>query len=196
MNKKIIAAFVLFATFLVTDAMSGPFGLEKGMSLKEIGGKPEKLENGTYKLINVPKPHSAFQGYIVRVAPKGGLCCIMAVVKDIETSSYGFELKRAFREMEKKLEATYGKHKTVDVLLPGSIWDKPNDWMMGLIKKERFLAAIWEAAEGSFLPTDLKQIGLIAIPIALDKGFISIKYSFTNIDSCEAELAAQEDDAL
>jgi hypothetical protein len=42
----------------------------------------------------------------------------------------------------------------------------------------------------------LKQVGLIAKPVARDKGYISIEYSFTNIDSCEAELAAEEDSAL
>jgi len=36
-----------------------------------------------------------------------------------------------------------------DMLLPGRIWNEPNDWMMELIKKERWLAALWEAEEKS-----------------------------------------------
>ena len=107
MNKKIITMFVLFLTLIVTNAMAGPFGLYKGMSLKEIGGKPEKLKNGIYK-VNVPKPHSAFEAYIVKVAPKGGLCWIKAIGKGIATSSYGIDLKSAFSKMEEKLGATYG----------------------------------------------------------------------------------------
>lgn len=197
MNKKsIVAIVIVLVSFMVSDVTAGPFGLHKGMSLKEIGGKPEKLGNGIYKVINVPKPHSAFEGYIVKVAPKGGLCWIKAIGKDIATSSYGVELKIAFHGMEEKLEARYGKHKSMDFLMPGSIWKDPNDWMMGLIKKERVLAAFWEAAEGSSLPTDLKEISLFAKPFGSGKGYIAIEYSFTNIDSCEAELAAQEDDAL
>jgi len=200
MNRKIITMFVLFLTLIVTNAMAGPFGLYKGMSLKEIGGKPEKLQNtilgnGIYK-INVPKPHSAFEAYIVKVAPKGGLCWIRAIGKDIATSSYGLELKSAFSEMEEKLGATYGKHEIMDVLYPGSIWDRPNDWMMGLIKKERILLAVWEKSEGSSLPSDIEQIGLIVGPTSRDKGYIEIEYSFTNKEACEAELAAGEDDAL
>jgi hypothetical protein len=196
MLKKTITMILLSGMFLVSNAIAGPFGLEMGMSLKEIGGKAEKVAHGKYNLTNVPKPHSAFEFYVVQVAPKGGLCWIKAIGKDIRTSSYGLELKSAFSDMEEKLEKSYGKHKKMDNLLQGSIWDEPNDWMMGLIKKERILAAIWEESEGSNLPADLKQIGLIASPSARDKGYISIEYSFTNMDTCEAELDAQEDDAL
>lgn len=196
MLKKIVAVSFLISILFVTEAMAGPFGLEKGMSLKDIGGKPEKVGHGIYKLSSVPKPHSAFEAYVVRIAPKGGLYWIKAIGKDIATSAYGLELKSAFSEMEEKLGATYGKHKTMDFLMPDSIWDEPNDWMMGLIKKERILAAIWEKSEGSSLPSDIESIGLIASPSAGDKGYIAIEYSFTNKDTCEAELAAQEDDAL
>ena len=142
MLKRIVAVFFLISILVVTEAMAGPFGLEKGMSLKDIGGKPEKVGHGIYKLSSVPKPHSAFEAYVVRISPKGGLYWIKAIGKDIATSTYGVELKSAFNEMEEKLGATYGKHKTMDFLMPGSIWNEPNDWMMGLIKKERILAAI------------------------------------------------------
>ncbi len=196
MLKKTIILIVLFGLFIVSNAIAGPFGLEMGMPLKEIGGEPEKISHGKYRLTNVPKPHSAFEAYVVQVAPKGGLCWIKAIGKDIRTSSYGHELKSAFSDMEERLESAYGKHKKMDILFSGSIWDEPRDWMMSLIKKERILASVWDESKGSNLPSDLKKIGLIASPSARDKGYISIEYSFTNEDSCEAELAAQEDDAL
>jgi len=194
--------FVADGNGILKDSKSGfecvarPFGLEKGMSLKDIGGNPEEVGSGIYRLINAPKPHSAFEAYIIKVAPKGGLCWIKAVGKDMTTSSYGLELRNAFREMERKLATTYGKHKTMDFLMTGSIWNEQNEWMMGLIKKERILMAIWESTEGSSLPSDLKQIGLIAKANAQDNGYVAIEYSFINIDSCEAELAEQEDQAL
>ena len=64
-----------------------------------------------------------------------------------------------------------------------------------LFKKERILAAIWSIENGSHLPSDLKQVGLMADATSGDTGYIAVDYSFTNIDSCEAELAKQEDDA-
>jgi hypothetical protein len=144
--------FVLMGLFCATGATAGPFGLEMGMSLKDIGGKPEKVGPGKYKLTNVPRPHSAFGMYVVQVAPVGGLCWIKAIGKTLATSSYGIELKSALKKMEQKLEASYGKHKTIDFLMPGSYWDEPRDWMTGLIKKERVFGAIWEAEEKSSLP--------------------------------------------
>ncbi|RME39651.1 MAG: hypothetical protein D6794_03515 [Deltaproteobacteria bacterium] len=194
--KKIIAGFVLSAAFMATNAMAGPFGLEMGMSLKEIGGKPEKLRNGVYKIVNVPKPHSAFEFYAVKVGPKSGLCWLKAIGKDIQTNSFGTGIKSAFNEMEKKLESIYGKHQRIDVLYNGSIWSEPNEWVMALLKKERVLGAIWEESKGSSLPPNLKQVALVTGATALDKGYIAIEYSFKNEDACNAELAAQEDEAL
>ncbi len=196
MLKKIVVVFSLMSILFMSEAMAGPFGLEKGMSLKDLGGKPKKIGPGIYRLSSVPKPHSAFAIYIVRIAPKVGLFWMKAIGKDISTSSYGSELKREFSAMKKKLESAYGKCQSIDFLRHKSIWKEPNYWMMGLKKNERFLGAIWEKKEGSSLPPDIEQIGLVTDVLSLDKGFFAIEYSFTNDADGRAELAAQEDDAL
>ncbi len=196
MFKKRIFLLVLAGFLCATNTFAGPFGLHMGMSVKKIGGKPEKIAPGKYKLVKVPKPHSAFEMYVVKIAPKGGLCWIKAIGKDISTSSYGFELKSAFNKMKGKLEKSYGKHETTDLLMPKSIWNEPNEFMTAMIKKERFLMAIWNRAKGSKLPHNLEEIGLIALPGGREKGYLAIEYSFTNEESCDAELAAQEDGAL
>lgn len=196
MSQKKMIGFVFTCLLCATNAMAGPFGLEMGMSLKDIGGKPEKVASGKYKLSSVPKPHSAFEAYIVQVSPKHGLCWIKAIGKDIRTSAYGLELKSAFNEMKGKLEKSYGKNETIDRLMPGSIWKEPNDFMMGMIKKERFLMSCWDSEKGSTLTEHIKQIGLMAHPSSQDKGYLTIEYSFDNSEACDAELAAQEDGAL
>jgi len=196
MSLKKVTLVLLFFGFFYAYAVAGPFGLEMGMSLQAIGGNPQEIGIGIYRLETVPKPHSAFEYYVVKIAPKGGLCWIKAVGKDINTNVFGFEIKAAVDELENKLTENYGKHKRMDFLIPGSIWDEPKDWMMGLKKKERFLGIVWERAYGSSLPNEIKQIGLVASALSPNKGFINVEYSFVNIDSCEAELAAQEDDAL
>ena len=194
--KRSGIALLIAGLMYATTAMAGPFGLDMGMTIKEVGGKPEKIANGKYKLTSVPKPHSAFESYLVQVSPKGGLCWIKAIGKDIPTSVYGLELKSAFNEMKGKLEKAYGEHNTIDMLLPGSIWTESNEFMQALIKKERVLAAIWDSESGSTLKDNIKQIGLLANPIVRNKGYIAIEYSFSNVEACEAELAAQEDGAL
>ena len=196
MKRNSIALLVIAGLMYATTAMAGPFGLDMGMTLKDVGGKPEKVTNGKYKLTSVPNSHSAFEAYIVQISPKDGLCWIKAIGKDIPTSAYGIELKSAFNDMKGKLEKTYGNHKTTDLLMPGSIWKESNDFMMAMIKKERFLMAIWDVENGSTLTDNLKQIGLIASPARRGKGYISIEYSFSNEKACEVELASQEDGAL
>lgn len=196
MKRRGIVSLVIMGLICATNAMAGPFGLDMGMTLKDIGGKPEKVANGKYRLSSVPKPHSAFEAYIVQVSPKGGLCWIKAIGKDVPTSAYGIELKSAFNDMKGKLEKAYGKHETIDLLMTGSIWNEPNDFMMAMIKKERILLAVWNNEKGSTLVDNIKQVGLIASPSGQNKGYISIVYSFDNEKACEAELAGQEDGAL
>jgi len=196
MQKKSFLCLFLFVLFINANAIAGPFGLKKGMSLNEIGGQPKKLGNGVYKLTKVPKPHSAFEFYVVRVSTKEGLCFIKAVGKDISTNRYGVSLESEFELIEKKLEANYGKYEKIDFLLTGSIWDEPEDWMMGLLKQERVLLALWENEKGSSLPSDIKEIGLYAVAESTEKGYLAIEYNFINFDSCKSELAAQEDDSL
>ncbi len=195
-RKLTLAVVLLLTVFFFSEAKAGPFGLEMGMSLKDIEGNPEKIGNGKYKLTNVPKPHSAFESYIVQVAPKSGLSWIKAIGKNISTSAYGTSLKSAFSEMEEKLENNYGDYKKMQFLMPGSIWDEPRDWMMALIKNERGHASVWNAEEGSTLPPDLDTVGLIASALSRDTGYLSIEYYFKNKEAAEAELAGQEDDAL
>lgn len=178
------------------SVFAGPFGLEMGMSLKEIGGKPEKIGPGKYKITVVPKPHSAFQFYVVQVAPVGGLCYIKAMGNQIETSVYGSELKSDFSEMEGKLEKSYGEHKTVDSLREGSIWHEPNEFMMSMLKKERKLMAFWFADAGSIFSDNILKVTLSASAVLQDRGILSIDYLFSNVESCDVELAAKEDDAL
>jgi hypothetical protein len=196
MCKKVLLFALLSVIILSSHALAGPFGLSMGMSLEEFGPNPVNVGHGKFRVENVPKPHSEFVYYIVQVGPTKGLCWIKAIGKDIETSAYGIELKNAFNSMKERLKSNYGESKTMDLLLPGSIWNEPSDWMMSLIKKERILVSIWNKDGESDLSEDLKQIGLITSSISQNKGYISIEYSFVNEDDCEDELREQQDSVL
>ena len=196
MNKPAkITASVVFSLFSQM-AIAGPFGLNMGMTIKQIDTIAEQVAPSVYITSKVPKSHSAFENYGVKVGPKSGLCWIKAIGKDISTSSYGIDLNSEFEEMEQKLTKTYGKSEITDLLMPGSTWNEPNDFMMAMIKKERYLMAIWEPTKGSKLKGDLIQVGLIATASGLEKGYLSLEYSFSNKEACEKEIAALEDDAL
>ena len=175
---------------------NGPFGLSQGMTLAQIGGKPEKGAPGKWKLASVPKPHSAFEAYIVQIGPTSGLCWIKGIGKTMKTSVYGSEVRSQFTDLKERLSANYGKSKNIDRLLPGSIWNDPRDWMMALLKKERLLFSIWDYESGATLNTELKSVGLIASALGTGEAFISVEYSFSNEEKCEAEIKKEEDGAL
>jgi len=193
-----LAAFLthIAGLFFATSVIAGPFGLEMGMTLKDIGGKPQKLSPGHYLFSSVPKPHSAFESYVIELAPKAGLCWIKAVGKDIQTAPNGFELKARFQEMEQKLEKIYGKHQEIDSLMSGSTWTDSQYFTMGLLQKERVLGASWDAEHESTLTDNLASVTLYVSATSRHKGYISIEYGFVNEKTCDAEISAKEDDAL
>jgi hypothetical protein len=190
--SKFVVSFIILLFCL--NLFAGPFGLEMGMSLEDIGGKSIKMSDGNYGFKELPKSHSAFDLYLLQIAPKGGLYDIMAVGKFITCNPNGFQLKKQFDDLKETLGENYGKCLMVDTLSAGSIWDKPGDWMMGLSKKHRTYKAIW--GEESFLPPDLKIITLEAYSTSLGKGFIFLRYGFINSDSCSTEKSAEENSAL
>lgn len=79
---------------------------------------------------------------------------------------------------------------------PGSIWNEPKDWMMGLFKKQRVLIADWSIEKGSSLPDDIERIALRAVAHSTEEAIISVNYGGKNHVSCLAEVKAKHDEAL
>lgn len=179
----------------IENNKSGPFGLKMGMSLEQISNEYELLSHGIYRLISVPKPHSEFESYIVRVSPTHGLYWIKAIGKTIVTSSHGIELRLTFDRMIEKLQVSYGEVSIKDFLLPGSIWGDSNDFMMGLIQKERNLYALWDKTNLSD-KNDLMTLFLGANAVDRNSGYIALEYSFNNESVAESDLSQAEDSSL
>ncbi len=181
---------------MIVFSQSGPFGLSMGMTLDQIknktGKNPELVQDDFYS-VTPPNTHDMFKSYIVQISPTYGVVWITAIGKDITTNGYGTQLKTAFDNLVSSIERTYGKYKRIDFLLSGSIWDEPNDFMMGLAKQERYLIAIWEKEHDSTLPDDIKSIGVIATATSSSKGYISIEYYSPNEEKVAAEKKEKQD---
>lgn len=195
MKKQFLVFFLLFVCG--SALFAGPFGLEKGMSFNEIkkacGGKePVKVDEGIY-YVEPPKQHPLFDKYVAFIDEKEGLHFLKGIGKDITTSGYGFDLKNNFEDLEKSVSKTYGKDYKLDVLLPGSIWDEPKDFMMSLLKEERALMAEWSKDYGSTIPDDIESICIAAYAVNSSTGYLVIEYSFTNHNSIKARKTAEED---
>ena len=196
MEKKIIVSFIIFLIFGSSSVFCGPFGLDMGMSLARVTQvsktTPKNLSDDAYE-ITPPNTNNMFETYVVRIHPTYGVYLIKAVGKDITTNGYGASLRLEFDNLVGSIEKTYGKYKKTDYLAPRSIWKDADDFMMGLIKNDRYLFCIWERKEGSTLPDDLDSIGVTVSALSSSKGYLSLEYYSNNYDKIQAEKKAKSD---
>ncbi len=165
---------------------SAPFGIPMGAqkaSLKIASELPGSLA----RLASVPRPHPDMEEYIVEVTPSTGVCWVKAVGKNVSTSVYGEGAQNLFTDLKSQLDGVYGPAKVTDRAKPGSIWDEPKDWMMGLLKKERTLIAIWGSTEGRPLTSNVQYVGLVITALSRDTVFASVEYYGTTYEKCELE---------
>lgn len=172
----------------------GPFGLESGLSKKNIEdmtGEELKPYEGVPNLYTIkfpPKKNAEFEGFGLLISPKSGLCQIRALGKNVDTDSYGIALQSKYKEILDSLSSIYGKPKSTDLLLSGSIWKEPQDWMMALNKKERFLSAQWAGSPATPLKNKLVMVSMEARANGSGEGYVYLQYDFDNIDACNAEI--------
>jgi hypothetical protein len=179
-------SFYTFIAFIVTSSLltAGPFGFEKWMHreevLAQVGQRAVKnrLEEGlggTWILTTAPRPHSAFEEYILGFSLLDKLVKIIAVGKNIKTSGYGEDLQQAFQEMFDQLKTIYGAPgNQFDFVRADSAWTQPHNWMKALTEGERYLTAYWT----NKLPNGLETIGLEAKALSPSTGYISLGYEF------------------
>lgn len=187
-----------------TPAASGPLGLQKGLTRDEIesmiGGSITLVDGSTnvYVADSAPKPHPAFENYALVIGEISGLCQIRGLGRDVKTSRHGIQLRSAFSDLEATLTEMYGSAEKIDKLLPGSIWNDPEDWMMGMVQEERFLFARWPQKEGDKLKDqpEIESVALVARAKSSDTGYVILEYTFSNNDQCKEEESRIQKQAL
>lgn len=167
-----------------------------GHAKTDFAAQLEEVSSCKFIAQAVPKPHSAFESYIVEISPRSGLSWIKAIGKTLESNSFGIELKTAFELMEQKLVTAYGQHERFDFLMHGSIWDEPRDWMQALNSTERVLMSQWSNETGASLKDGLSSLALVVGALNTSTGYIAIEYSFQNKYLADAEIAELEDGVL
>ena len=168
----------------------GPFGIYKGMTRAELQrtGKLVVVDTGTFRLSSVPSPHAAFESYLVLFTEKLGVCRVVAIGTDITTNDFGTQVRAKFGDITEALDAKYGQHREADFLRSGSLWKESQYWMMGLLKKDRTLAAYWEASAAKPLPDGIEAIILEALATNSSTAFLRLVYDFDTVDACVAEI--------
>jgi len=194
--RRIIFILLVLLTISISGAFCGPFGLDMGMSLDRVrqvsSTTPANRGNDLYE-ITPPNTNNMFETYVVRIHPTYGVYLIKAVGVDITTNGYGTALRTAFNNLAGSLERVYGQYRLTDFLLPRSIWKDPDDFMMGLLRNERYLFAMWERKEGSNLPDDLESIAIGASALNSSKGYVSLEYYSIDYEKIKAEEQQRQD---
>jgi hypothetical protein len=152
-----------------------------GMTKEQIGEGLEEIGPNTFMTTSPPRPDRDFQEYGLMIDPNLGLTKIIAIGHSIPTSSFGTEVKRQFEVLENKLIEKYGKNEKYDFLRDGSLWKRPQDWMLSLKNKERILKAFWGEYIGSDLKDGIQGIKLEARAIGPELGALVLIYEFENV---------------
>ncbi len=166
---------------------AGPFGFERGITkdqvVKLVGESAvTKVTKGSTEDITIvtintaPKPHPDIREYLLLFSSKDGLLKLAASGKAIRTNGFGSELHDAFIELRDAVAGVYGTPKTHDFLRSGSIWKEREDWMMGLLKQERYLIAFWDPPPA--LPNQIANIEVEAVAVSTEAGYVAIRYEF------------------
>jgi hypothetical protein len=173
-----------------------PFGLRQGMSVKELGAAATPIGGGMYKLTSVPRPHPDFEFYVAQVSPRTGMCYVKGVGRQVRTNGYGAELRSRFVRVRDEISASYGRYRTVDMLLSDSIWAGPRDWMAALAERQRLLFAQWNTETRATLRPHLTTVFVGANAKTSESGFVVVEYYFDNEPGCQQEIESGADAAL
>lgn len=160
---------------------SGPFGVEMAEFSPERYGCT--LRRGSfYECTGFPALHPDIDRYLVQYHAALGICFLKGISKEIATPRFGDAIRRAVDEVYDQLQPKYGQAQRADLLVPGSIWSAPGDWMQGLLARERsyhYVADLHPAIEG------VTAYGVFAMAMSPDTAFWTVEFYTRQSDACD-----------
>lgn len=185
---------VLALSVPVLPAFAQPFGLNRGDSLQKLKSQGITLSptdtRYSFKTGSLPNGSNLFDDYRLFISPKSGLCRITAWTPVIPDTPYGTNTQTKYELIFAALEKKYGSSKKYDFLKAGALWRESREWMMSLLKKDRYLTAFWDRQENSNLPPDLQSVRIEAVAPTATHSLIYVSYEYTNFEVCDKERDA------
>lgn len=192
-NKKILVTYLLVVASSMVNA--GGFGVEFGQSPEKYGCADMAGHPGHFDC-TPPKPHSAFESYLVKASDEHGICWVKGIGKDISDNGYGTSTKNKYVELRELLIKAYGEPSAkLENLIPGSIWDDGNEFLMSLRQKERYHISQWEDLQISSKP-QLNDIFLSIKATSGSTGYVNLEYYSKAYDSCNNAVKEIGSDSL
>jgi hypothetical protein len=175
---------------------NGPFGLAAGMSIAELQRLGFKADPKRPQFFSgkPPKPLEDANQYIVMATPAAGVCRILASINVPVVNGSGDQLKARTDRMAEAMQVKYGKYSDkIDDIDQDVYRRNPSYWMLGLKEDSVLYGYVWGNNDTEKpLPVDLKSIQITAETTNTLSGYVSIKYTFMNVDSCIDEVDARK----
>jgi hypothetical protein len=187
----ICAASLATISNLAVAQTEGPFGFIIGTSIDAYDCE----DSGSSGLYNcrANNPHPAFEAYGVKASPSHGICWIKAVGIDISDSGRGSSTKSKTDEIAAQIASAYGDWTgTYDFLSVGSIWDESDEWLMGIVQKDRYYAFTWGVDDGFQPQKNITSIYVASGATRSNTGYVGAEFGGFNKAECEAEIAAEQ----
>lgn len=198
MRSALIILSLTCCLCLACLAHAGPFGTEMGQTPEQFTGLteiqfkgPRAKVHSLYRTETLPKMNPIFERYILLFG-KDGLARVLAFSKPYINDGFGKQLQENFNTLKTQLTKKYGKPEEFDFLKNGSLWTKDRDFVMGIHKNERFLAAYWE----NDLPDNLARIALETNAASPTSSDLVLIYEYKNFKDMVEEVEKQAEDAL
>jgi hypothetical protein len=112
--------------------------------IRRLDATPIEAKPTYYTIASPPRPHPDFASVIVQAVPGIGVCWIKGLGNEFETDDFGIQARNHAMAIKDQLETKYGKAELIDILVPGSLWNEPRDWLMGLRKGDRDYGFHWK----------------------------------------------------
>jgi hypothetical protein len=188
---------------LANPSTPGAFGFEAGMRKEDLIAKlgqssVKRVDGDTVIFTSAPRPHPAFKDYLALFSPDQGLVKVMALSGPIATNQSGDQLRERFDDIAGSLRNKYGSYSSdVDFVKEGSMWTKPQYWMMSLLKKDRQVFSVWPSYEAKErkISGHLVSVMLEAEALSLDSGVIQLTYEFDGFNKY-AEASSKKRDSV
>ncbi len=164
----------------------GPFGFDIATDINNYSSCTASDSPGMYRCSTASKPHPDMEYYMVQAFPSTGICWIKGVGKDIDDSGAGLRTKGAADRISAQIESVYGsERKLTDFLQYESIWDEFDDWMMGLVRNERYYMYVWQSETGFNPLKNVEQIYVAANALSGNVGYVVVEFYGINNDDCD-----------
>lgn len=191
-SKQFIAGLIL--SVITNLACASGFGFVMGEKPSKYGCTAMGDNPGLYTCGSAPKPHSAFESYIVRASDEHGICWVKGVGKTISDNGYGTSTRNKVDELWGVLTKAYGDSELTDRFY-GSLWDGPEEWLMSIRQNERLYMHHWNNVNVPSKPL-LNEVYLAVSSLGSKSGYVNLEYYSRDHQACSDSNINSESDAL